>query len=226
MKGLPAATAHRASLAGYLAELARKFPGVKGIERTPRQYEVELCKMRITTEELAQEKLKVGALAIHTRDHIANRIEDQASGTIGCASPTPGSTVSAPPTAPIPDGGDYVPTTEELAQLRTILEQVIRAAQPDTPEGRATYAGQVAKWQSDNRATQAAGMLRIESTGFPLEPGAVIPGSGECWRCAMSAHAVESAKVWSLTKNANSKQSVIDGFVLDEARCWSLRRLP
>ncbi|CAK5275888.1 unnamed protein product [Mycena citricolor] len=109
----------------------------------------------------------------------------------------------APPAAPAPlrsqpfqtrsprppqMGGDYVPTSEELAQLRMILEQVIRVAQPDTPEGRATYAGQVAKWQNNNNATQAAGMLRIESTGFPLKPGTVIPGSGECWRCGMPGH--------------------------------------
>ncbi|CAK5275955.1 unnamed protein product [Mycena citricolor] len=287
MKGLAAASVHRASLAEYLAELARKFPGVKGIERTPQQYEVELCKMRITMEELAQEKVKVGALEIHTRDHIANRIKDLASDANISSSlsgyalwkdnqpsvitkaltPTPQNweevaakiraiplsdlrdataihqqaaalwkdmvsnmtrmfqsmrapsyaslsdhpaqtpgppqprqaplAVLAPPRSqpfqprpPCPPqmGGDYVPTTEELAQLQTILEQVICVAQPDTPEGQATYAGQVAKWQSNNRATQAAGMLRIESTGFPLKPGTVIPGSGEYWWCGMPAH--------------------------------------
>ncbi|CAK5284010.1 unnamed protein product [Mycena citricolor] len=100
-----------------------------------------------------------------------------------------------PPTAtqnPRPDlpqfGRDYVPTQDELTHIRAARELVVSIAQPDTEQGRATYAQQKAQWLHDTQNERATRTLRLWEKGHPLSPGTLIPGSRECWRCGMARH--------------------------------------
>ncbi|KAJ7158087.1 hypothetical protein C8R46DRAFT_1224897 [Mycena filopes] len=56
---------------------------------------------------------------------------------------------------------------------------------PDTAEGRALYATQLAEWAARN-AHVPREALDVAVTGYPLTPGTADAGTGECWRCGFS----------------------------------------
>ncbi|CAK5284716.1 unnamed protein product [Mycena citricolor] len=83
---------------------------------------------------------------------------------------------------------DYTPTTEEVAQIRAAREKCISLAQPDTPQGRATYNQQRAAWATQHDAARLAGNQHLWETGYPLAPGTQAPCSRECWKCGYPRH--------------------------------------
>ncbi|KAK6988504.1 hypothetical protein R3P38DRAFT_2804549 [Favolaschia claudopus] len=81
-------------------------------------------------------------------------------------------------------GGRVVPpgTEEQKARLHRIMMESNLKQPPDTNDGRAVYAGQIAAWQAANGNIPAES-LAIWSTGYPISPGTALPCSGECWKC-------------------------------------------
>ncbi|KAJ6481031.1 hypothetical protein C8R45DRAFT_831845 [Mycena sanguinolenta] len=68
---------------------------------------------------------------------------------------------------------------EGLAKLKTIVEKLGRSLLRDDVTGRAEYARRVSIWEN----TYAGSRPRLETTGYPLSPATVVPGSGECFSC-------------------------------------------
>lgn len=76
------------------------------------------------------------------------------------------------------------PTDAQKEQLRVVLRECVRRVNPDTVEGRAQYARDIASW-TQRYGQIARADLHLETTGYPLTPGIAAPCSGECWRCGV-----------------------------------------
>ncbi|KAJ7439823.1 hypothetical protein FB451DRAFT_1415470 [Mycena latifolia] len=70
-------------------------------------------------------------------------------------------------------------TSEELARMRKVVDQLSRSLLNDDGPGRAEYVRRVGVWNTATAGTRP----RLELTGYPLSPGTVVPGSGECYGC-------------------------------------------
>jgi hypothetical protein len=70
-------------------------------------------------------------------------------------------------------------TAEELTKLKEVAEKLGRALLRDDAQGRAEYARRVTIWET----VYAGAQPRLELVGYPLSPGTVAPGSGECFSC-------------------------------------------
>jgi hypothetical protein len=74
------------------------------------------------------------------------------------------------------------PTEAQKAALRACVAAF--PMQPNTPAGSSGYRDQCRAWL----ATFGASQKVTELTGFPLQPGGVPPGSGECYVCGKLGH--------------------------------------
>ncbi|KAJ6459057.1 hypothetical protein C8R45DRAFT_1109758 [Mycena sanguinolenta] len=83
------------------------------------------------------------------------------------------------PRGPVPAGTD-----EQRARLMQIMTTGNSQQPPNTPEGRARHAEQVAAWHARN-GQHPPDTVSLWSTGFPISPGTALPCSGECWTCGM-----------------------------------------
>ncbi|KAJ6577028.1 hypothetical protein DFH09DRAFT_1311040 [Mycena vulgaris] len=70
-------------------------------------------------------------------------------------------------------------TKEEVAKMKEVSEKLGRALLRDDAQGRAEYARRVTIWETAYAGTRP----RLELVGYPLSPGTVPPGSGECFAC-------------------------------------------
>ncbi|KAJ7930703.1 hypothetical protein B0H13DRAFT_1858514 [Mycena leptocephala] len=70
-------------------------------------------------------------------------------------------------------------TPEALTKLMGIVERLGRALLRDDAAGRAEYARRVGIWEN----AYAGSCPRLKDVGYPLSPGTVTPGSGECFAC-------------------------------------------
>jgi hypothetical protein len=70
-------------------------------------------------------------------------------------------------------------SAEGKAKLREIVDKLGRSMLRDDTAGRAEYARRVTLWEN----TYAGTRPRLETTGCPLSPGTVPPGSGEYFVC-------------------------------------------
>ncbi|KAJ6571986.1 hypothetical protein B0H19DRAFT_908998, partial [Mycena capillaripes] len=70
-------------------------------------------------------------------------------------------------------------TPEKLGKLREVVGRLSRALLRDDSAGRAEYGRRIALWEN----TYAGTRPRLEEVGFPLSPGTVAPGPGECFSC-------------------------------------------
>ncbi|KAJ7218192.1 hypothetical protein C8J57DRAFT_1095696 [Mycena rebaudengoi] len=101
---------------------------------------------------------------------------------VAAAAPTPTPTSAAPAAA---SGNTRVPPTDAQKEaLLRVARESVRRTRPNTPEGLAGYATDIAAWNAK------FGNLprRLEVTGHPLTPGAPPPCSGECWRCGFGTN--------------------------------------
>ncbi|KAJ6542995.1 hypothetical protein B0H19DRAFT_1172558 [Mycena capillaripes] len=70
-------------------------------------------------------------------------------------------------------------TPEKLKVLKEIVDKLKRGLLRDDAAGRAEYARRITVWN-----TTFAGMRpALEDVGYPISPGTVAPGSGECFGC-------------------------------------------
>ncbi|KAJ7048969.1 hypothetical protein C8F01DRAFT_1266323 [Mycena amicta] len=96
----------------------------------------------------------------------------------------------APPAAPPPNAPPagrqqrQPPTQADKDGLERILAQTIASMVPDTVDGHARYAGQIARW-TELHGHIRRDDLKLELIGYPLSPGSVVPCSGECYRCGL-----------------------------------------
>ena len=74
------------------------------------------------------------------------------------------------------------PTEAQKAALRARIAAF--PMQPNTPAGSGSYRDQCRAWLTTFGASQRVNEL----TGFPLQPGGVLPGSGECYVCGKLGH--------------------------------------
>jgi hypothetical protein len=70
---------------------------------------------------------------------------------------------------------------EGLAKLRTIAEKLGRSLLRDDGPGHAEYQRHVTVWE--NKYTGSRPRLETTGYGYPLAPGTLAPGSGECFSC-------------------------------------------
>jgi hypothetical protein len=70
-------------------------------------------------------------------------------------------------------------TPDDKAKLKEVADKLGRALLRDDAAGRAEYARRVTIWE----AAYAGMHPRLELVGYPLSPGTVAPGSGECFSC-------------------------------------------
>ena len=74
------------------------------------------------------------------------------------------------------------PTQEDRTALLTCLQKYPQ--QPDTEVGRQAHQTQQADWAR----THGLNVLVTESTPYPLRPGTLPVGSGECFTCGLPGH--------------------------------------
>jgi hypothetical protein len=70
-------------------------------------------------------------------------------------------------------------TPEALTKLKGIVERLSRALLRDDAAGRAEYTRRITIWEN----AYAGSRPHLEDVGYPLSPGTVAPGSGECFAC-------------------------------------------
>ncbi|KAK7033439.1 hypothetical protein R3P38DRAFT_3186970 [Favolaschia claudopus] len=70
-------------------------------------------------------------------------------------------------------------TDAEIEALKQIATRLGRSLLQDNPDGRREYARRIALWET----MYANSRPRLEAVGYPLSPGTVAPGSGECFSC-------------------------------------------
>ncbi|KAJ7480436.1 hypothetical protein B0H11DRAFT_1724766 [Mycena galericulata] len=80
-----------------------------------------------------------------------------------------------------PQRGELTP--ESIAKLKENAAKLGRTLLRDDAAGRAEYARRVALWDTAYAGVRPA----LELTGYPLSPGTVAPGSGECYKCGRIA---------------------------------------
>ncbi|KAJ7238580.1 hypothetical protein B0H12DRAFT_91089 [Mycena haematopus] len=83
------------------------------------------------------------------------------------------------PRGPLPPG-----TEEQKARLMQIMTNGNSQQPPNTPEGKARHAEQIAAWLTRN-GHLPVDTVSLWSTGYPISPGTALPCSGECWTCGM-----------------------------------------
>ncbi|KAJ7439900.1 hypothetical protein B0H11DRAFT_554006 [Mycena galericulata] len=130
--------------------------------------------------------------------HVENlRISPPTTRSAPAAAPTPTNahaTVAPTPAAATPGAQNAGapaqrprPTDAQKEQLRSVLRECVRRTNPDTVEGRAQYARDIASWtQRYGRIARAD--LQLEVMGYPLSPGIPAPCTGECWRCGIATN--------------------------------------
>jgi hypothetical protein len=115
--------------------------------------------------------------------------------------PTPVLRTQYQPRPPQANAVDYVPSAKEITDMEIRISRMPH--QPNTPAGKAAYADDLARWLLFNPSNHVS-----QESGYPLAPGTLQVGTGDCWSCGMATIPRHDARSCTATVKVHPKERI------------------